>query len=206
MVNQKVIKEGNIIVTDIIPKIPFYFIRHGQTDWNKEGRLMGQNDIPINEFGIKQAQEVADYLRNLNITIDRIVSSPLLRAKQTAEIISNAIDVPINFHADLKEVCFGEAEGKLEAYENLHTLWIKGVTPEGAESWIVFKQRVIKSIINSLNHDSTTLVVAHGGVYSAIMDFLGYPNHDSDNCVPYIFTPPDQLNQLWSVCNLEYRQ
>lgn len=49
------------MVTDNIPAIPFYFVRHGQTDWNSEGKLMGQNDIPLNNIGIKQAQEVADY-------------------------------------------------------------------------------------------------------------------------------------------------
>jgi len=185
-----------------IPSIPFYFLRHGQTDWNREGRLMGQQDIPLNQVGIKQAQEVASYLKDSQVTIDKIISSPLMRAKQTAEIISNIINAPINFHAGLKEVYFGTAEGKLKAYENLHESWVGGITPEGAESWVIFKHRVISATIKSLQNDGTTLIVAHGGVYSAIMDFLGFPNQDADNCIPYLFTPPVLPNQLWNIHNL----
>lgn len=187
-------------MNDTIPTIPFYFIRHGQTDWNREGRLMGQNDIPLNKTGIKQAQVAASGLNDLQI--DRIVSSPLLRAKQTAEIISNTISAPISFHDDLKEVYFGTAEGKLKAYEDLHTSWTNGITPDGAESWLAFKQRIVHSTIQSLHNNCITLIVAHGGVFSAIMNFLGYPNQDADNCIPYLFTPPEAQSNVWVVSNV----
>lgn len=185
-----------------IPTIPFYFLRHGQTEWNREGRLMGQQDIPLNLHGIKQAEEVAFILKESGVTIDRIVASPLLRAKQTAEIINDSLDVPIHFYTGLKEVHFGEAEGKLKAYENLHTSWINGVTPEAAESWGCFKQRVAHAITQSLEEGRSTLIVAHGGVYSAIMDMLGYPNEDADNCVPYRFFPPLSSGKMWNIQSL----
>jgi probable phosphoglycerate mutase len=65
----------------------FYFVRHGETDWNKAKKIMGQSDIPLNENGILQAQAVAEKIQAL--AIDVIVSSPLKRAWTTAEIIGN---------------------------------------------------------------------------------------------------------------------
>jgi broad specificity phosphatase PhoE len=116
---------------------------------------MGQQDILLNEVGIRQAQKVAYYLKDSQITIDRIISSPLMRARQTAEIISNTINTPINFHTGFKEVYFGTAEGKLKAYENLHESWVRGITPEAAESWVTFKHSVIEAIIQSLQNNCT---------------------------------------------------
>lgn len=182
-----------------IPGTPFYFLRHGQTDWNREGRFMGQTDIPLNEIGIKQAQEAAHYLKTRTQGITTIIASPLLRAKQTAEVISQVLLIPIHFHAGLKEACLGMLEGKVKAYENFRSLWMKGVTPEGAEPWIIFKQRVIHALAESLHQGDTTLVVAHGGVYHALMDALGYPDQDAGNCIPYLFTPPRLLGQGWEV-------
>jgi len=183
----------------MIPAIPFYFIRHGQTDWNHEGRFMGQQDIPLNQRGLIQAQEAAAYLRDHSIQAKRIVASPLLRARRTAEIISDACGIPLSFHDGLKEVYFGAAEGSLKAYQDLHHSWINGDGPEGAESWVAFKQRVTAAIIESLSHEKMTLIVAHGGIYAAIMDRLGHPNEDAGNCVPYHFTPPLTPQQKWSI-------
>ena len=60
----------------MIPKRPFYFLRHGETDWNFEGRYQGQSDIPLNATGIAQAHAAADRLAR--VPIDRIVSSRLI--------------------------------------------------------------------------------------------------------------------------------
>jgi broad specificity phosphatase PhoE len=109
-----------------IPLKPFYFIRHGQTDWNREHRLMGQTDIPLNEHGINQAQEAASYFKKSAHLIEKIISSPLLRSKKTAQIIGNTLNLPITYCDGLKEVSFGVAEGELESYENYHTSWVKG--------------------------------------------------------------------------------
>jgi broad specificity phosphatase PhoE len=66
--------------------IPFIFIRHGETDWNRTNRTMGQTDIPLNSLGIQQAREATQYLENLGV--ERIIHSPLSRAAQTATIIN----------------------------------------------------------------------------------------------------------------------
>lgn len=66
-----------------------YLIRHGQTDWNLQGRFQGREDIPLNENGIRQAEQCGMALRGE--TYDAIISSPLLRAKKTAEIIAKYV-------------------------------------------------------------------------------------------------------------------
>lgn len=62
-----------------------YLVRHGQTNWNLEGRIQGQTNIPLNDKGRKQAQQAKEKLQN--IPIDLIICSPLMRARETAEII-----------------------------------------------------------------------------------------------------------------------
>ena len=74
-----------------IPYIPFYFVRHGQTDWNKDNKaLCSDDDIQLNETGLLQVTNTSKLLPFLGIT--KIYSSPLRRAQQTAEIINNQLD------------------------------------------------------------------------------------------------------------------
>ena len=69
-----------------------YLLRHGETDWNIEGRLQGRMDIPMNESGKEQIKAIGQFLKDSGFCVGRIISSPLLRAKQTTEIISKTID------------------------------------------------------------------------------------------------------------------
>ena len=69
----------------------FYLIRHGQTDWNKELRLQGQKDIPMNSDGIKQIEELSAKMAAAGVKADRIICSPLSRAKVSANIIADKI-------------------------------------------------------------------------------------------------------------------
>lgn len=99
---------------------PFYIIRHGETDWNKEHKVMGQTNIQLNENGVLQVKTVADKIQTL--AIDIIVTSPLQRAKETAKIIAAKINKPIIIESDLKECCWGIMEGKVKgdaSYKNL---------------------------------------------------------------------------------------
>ena len=91
-----------------------YLMRHGETDWNQERRLQGQKDIAMNENGIRQIQELAARLRDRGISFDRIVSSPLRRAAQSAEIVASQTGYCIEaivLEPLLKERDFGAAEG-----------------------------------------------------------------------------------------------
>ena len=72
-----------------------YVMRHGQTDWNVAGKIQGSTDIELNETGIKQAEATKEKLLGENI--DVIISSPLKRARKTAEIIASGRDIPLIF-------------------------------------------------------------------------------------------------------------
>ena len=71
----------------------FAFIRHGQTDWNRDDRLQGSSDIPLNETGREQAHEAAGLLRDGGWEV--IVSSPLMRARDTAQIIADDLNIEL---------------------------------------------------------------------------------------------------------------
>lgn len=86
-------------------------VRHGQTDWNVEGRYQGQTHNPLNEVGRQQAREAAAALRSLHI--ERIYSSDLLRALQTAHIIADLLNVPFTRDARLREIHQGKWQGML---------------------------------------------------------------------------------------------
>jgi broad specificity phosphatase PhoE len=87
----------------IILRVPFYFIRHGQTDWNKNKQtLCNQDDIILNETGLMQAKEASTKVGTLGIT--KIYSSPLARAHETAEIINHVLAVQMEFHHGLREI------------------------------------------------------------------------------------------------------
>ena len=87
-----------------------YFIRHGQTDLNRKRVLQGRVDQPLNEEGIAQAKEAGEYLRAKGVTFDRILSSPLKRAKDTAQIIAGE-NVPLQTDERLLEMDYGPYEG-----------------------------------------------------------------------------------------------
>lgn len=102
---------------------PFYLIRHGETDWNRKLRkLQGHSDIPLNDFGIEQAKNLAPLLTPFKI--NRLISSDLSRASETAQLLSVglvSVTHPIETTADLREIKLGEAEGKtLQEVDDLY--------------------------------------------------------------------------------------
>lgn len=93
-----------------------YIVRHGETDWNKERRVQGHTDIPLNDYGRHLARETAEGMKDLHIDLG--YTSPLLRAKETAEIILGGRDVPLWEDERIKEVGFGDYEGMYIGGEN----------------------------------------------------------------------------------------
>ena len=192
----------------IIPKIPFYFIRHGETDWNLKKMLQGQVDIPLNETGIKQAQEAVPFLVDKGIT--RIVTSPLFRAHKTAAIISEGLQVPLHTHEGLKERSWGKLEGTVKTKSALVNIDINYTqTADDSEAVDSFKGRINCTLHEVLLSDHTTLIVAHGGVYWALMNMLGFGHRASKNAIPYFFCPKsfdsvEKKNKLeWSVRSIK---
>src|SRR5690625_4520736 len=87
-----------------------YLVRHGETDWNIKGIIQGQTNIPLNKTGEIQARECGEYFKNK--PVDAIISSPLMRAKKTTQLINQTLNLPIIYEDRLKERYFGIAEGK----------------------------------------------------------------------------------------------
>ncbi len=180
----------------IFPHKQFYFIRHGETDWNRNRRVMGCVDISLNANGIRQCHEVS--LRVQKLKIERIVSSPLIRAKQTAEIINSYLKLPIESHDTLKECCWGCREGQI-TNDNLFEQWEKGKVFFMGESCLDFKQRVLNAVQTILVSDKVTLIVAHGGVCWAIMHLLNHNNGRIPNVATVLFSPPKTTKDSWSI-------
>lgn len=144
-------------------------IRHGETDWNAETRLQGKTDIPLNETGIKQAQECRDFL--VADEWDVLITSPLKRARQTADIINEALKLPIVEMAEFAEKGFGDAEGmtleeRREAFPN------KNYPNE--ESLSSFSKRLFTGIdkVTQMYKNGNVLLVAHGAVIGTILGQL----------------------------------
>jgi len=152
-------------------------VRHGETKWNKEKRAMGQTDIPLSREGIKQAEKVA--LRLKNKKIDLIVTSKLIRAIKTAEIINKYHNLKIEKYKDFNERVFGTFEGMLrkEIYKKYPKFYDKKEEdyyhmkfPKG-ENLAELEKRAIKKLKEVLkkNKGKTILLVTHGGVKMVIM-------------------------------------
>ena len=92
-----------------------YIIRHGQTDWNLRHKLQGQTDIPLNDTGREQAQSEHDEIADIHLDI--CFCSPLLRARQTAEILLAGRDIPIVYDDRLQEMNFGLYEGLEHSFQ-----------------------------------------------------------------------------------------
>lgn len=137
-------------------KKDFYLFRHGQTDMNLAGRWQGCGiDLPLNATGREQAAELAAELKSAGLEV--IFSSPLKRAVETAEIVSEVLDVPVRIENGLIEGCFGEAEGKTKqeindlfpaTAEQWHSLEPESmdVRFEGGESKREIQQRIINAL------------------------------------------------------------
>ena len=157
-------------------------VRHGETDWNKQGRFQGQIDIPLNQNGKFQAKAASEFLKN-NI-IQKAFSSSLSRPKETAQIILNEHPgVEISLKDSLKEIGHGEWEGKLESeirsdWPDLLKTWKtspeKVQMPDGENITEVSIRSISgwNEICKDLKNEETALVVAHDAVNKTILCHL----------------------------------
>jgi broad specificity phosphatase PhoE len=180
-----------------IAAVPFWYLRHGETDWNRRGLSQGNVDIPLNELGLAQAREAAVRLRDRGIT--SIVASPLSRARVTAEIVGAALGVAVTIEPELREVSWGIREG--EPLADWFHGWIAGdTTPEGAESFAELRRRTVAGLNRAMGQPPAVLVVAHGGVFRALRSVMKLEiSGRTRNCVPMWCEPPRALGQDWAV-------
>ena len=190
-----------------MPGPTLYYIRHGLTDWNVEGRLQGRQDTPLNATGKEQAQRCGEILRDLfardghAATDCGYVSSPLMRARTTMNILRATLGLaPEGYVLDarLAEIAFGDWEGLtyqdilardrdiVEARE--HDKWL--FRPPGGETYEEVARRV-GAWYATLDRD--TVVTAHGGTARALIAFLGVEaaeqavHHSIDQGLVYVF-------------------
>jgi probable phosphoglycerate mutase len=166
----------------------FWFLRHGETDWNARMLSQGQVDIPLNKVGLTQAERAAGALVGKGIRT--IHASTLSRARVTAEIVAARLGLPITLDADLQECAFGVQEGKeMSAW---FSDWIAGIsTPEGAEPFALLRARAVTAINRAIEQQGPVLVVAHGALWRAFRQAVGLEaNIRTPNALPLWVEPP----------------
>ncbi len=205
----------NINIPKTIGDSRIILVRHGETDWNKEGRFQGQIDIPLNETGKNQAQKASNFLKSIDF--NKAYSSSMSRPLETAKIIlgkkSNLSILKID---ELSEISHGLWEGKLE--KEIKTTW-----PEMLDKWHQEPENVImpegesiedvskrslnawQNICKNQNKNDITLVVAHDAVNKTLIcNLLGLSNSqiwtikqgNGGITVIDIFDNPDKDNVL----------
>jgi len=170
-----------------MPTPTIYYIRHGETAWNAEGRLQGAQDVPLNDLGRRQAAHAGNILEGLFARDGRdksslaFVASPLGRARSTMELVRAELKLPPAAYAlddRLREIGYGQWEGSTLAEMQVRDpdLFAKRqtakwtVSPPAGESYVQVQARM-QDWYNSLRQDTVT--VAHGGTARALMVALG---------------------------------
>lgn len=158
-------------------------VRHGETDWNVEGRYQGQEDRPLSSLGLEQAELLAKSLRNLHI--DHCISSPLQRSFKTCQFCADYHHLTVEADARLSEINHGSWEGQLaadiaaqypEAYNQWHSEPHLVQMPDGGENLEDVRKRAREAFDDYAQRypDQTLLVASHDAVNKAIIcDLLG---------------------------------
>jgi broad specificity phosphatase PhoE len=159
------------------PSRSFLCLRHGVTDWNRQGRFQGCTDVPLNDEGISQAHAAADRLRKLSF--DHVVASPLVRARQTAKIIAAAASKPLDVDDGIIECDFGSLEGTsiVEAMKThgLRTVEdLVSILPPDGEPWPTISARALDCVSRWLDRhpQAVILFVCHDAVMQAMAEAL----------------------------------
>lgn len=147
-----------------------YLIRHGQTDWNVMQKMQGTEDIPLNDAGRRQAVFCAQALSS--ISFEAIYTSPLSRAAETAQIISDHIGhAPVIVEPGLIERDFGEGSGL--TYKEFHSAYADypRVLPKGMESADDLCLRVFEAVLSCAqkHRNTSVLLVSHGAAINAFL-------------------------------------
>jgi probable phosphoglycerate mutase len=172
-----------------LPPVPFWFLRHGQTDYNAAGLSQGALDISLNDTGRSQAEAAAPLLVGHGIV--EIVTSPMRRTMETTAVVNAVLNLPVHVEPELREVVFGGMEGK--PLMPWFPEWMaERMTPEGAESFAALRERAAGAMARVLARPGPVLVVAHGGIFRALRDLMGLPKEGlTQNAVPLFCRPVD---------------
>ena len=160
-----------------------YFVRHGETIWNKEKKIQGRSDIPLNEYGKELGMITAEALKD--IPFDVVYSSPLIRAKETAEILVKNRNLVIHEDNRLLEMSFGEGEGEslpeihahpeMKLHNFIHNPG-EYTPPAGGETFEELYDRcknfIKEIIIPAEKKYDTMLIVGHGALIRGMIHYI----------------------------------
>jgi broad specificity phosphatase PhoE len=186
------------------PSRSFICLRHGVTDWNRQGRFQGRTDVPLNDDGILQAHAAA--LRLQNTRLDQIVASPLIRAVKTAEIVAATSSAPLAIDNGIIECDFGSLEGrsitevmKEKAITEMGQLTT--ILPPDGEPWASVSVRALSCVSRWLERhpQAAILFVCHDAVMQAMSEALCGQWIDNHYGTPFRF---DRDGDVWSVAEV----
>ncbi|MCH6556928.1 MAG: histidine phosphatase family protein [Nitrospirae bacterium] len=150
-------------------------VRHGETDWNRSGQIMGERPVPLNANGREQVNQLAKFLTTRSVR--GLYTSPVVRARQTAEILVAALDVPVTVDNGLTEVRVGQWEGlywkdlaeetaRLDFYAHPQV-----ARPPGGETLHEVQRRATAAVAQACSDEGagSLIVVSHADVVRAIL-------------------------------------
>lgn len=159
-----------------------YIVRHGETDWNRQKKVQGHTDIPLNEYGRHLAEETAEGMKDIPIDIG--YTSPLKRARETAEIILKERNIPLLDEPRIQEIGFGiyegihtgtqEKEPGSDEFNLFFTDTASYIPPEGAESVEELYERTGQFLEELCGRreleDKNILISTHGAAMTALLN------------------------------------
>ncbi len=178
-----------------IPAVPFWFLRHGETDWNVAHRIQGHTNTPLNATGLAQAEAVAQQLKPMGIA--RIISSPLQRAADTAAAVQRVLQIPLEHDERLKERYFGAFEGRdrheiLAQHNRPSDALYYDLLPPDSETSAMLQARIAAALSTHLSAHAAhpLLFVGHGAYMAHLCELLGLNSRlRFANALPYHFQP-----------------
>lgn len=150
-----------------------FFIRHGQSKWNVENKICGSTDIPLTDQGREQARVTAENIIKQNIKAEKILYSPLSRAKETALIISELTGIPAIEEPRLIEQNFGIYEGQPRNSEEFKIAKSQFLNRyESGESMLKLAQRIYNLLDDLKSKNTDIILVAHNGISRVIHSYF----------------------------------
>lgn len=160
----------------------FLLARHGETEWNREGRIQGWSSVSLNDRGERQAQVLGEFLAENYPDVDAIHASDLPRAAETLHLLRETggfEDIPVTFDKRWRERDFGiyqgyDSDSFFDEYPEFAILdrgqQAAAAVPEAGESYLAFRERVLRAWEDIRQADADeVLLVAHGGVLRTVL-------------------------------------
>lgn len=197
----------------MIPQTSFYLLRHGESEANLAGKAAGGGvDSPLTSKGEEQARELAEFIEQLAVRPSIIFSSPMQRARRTAEIVNTHLNLPLQIIDNLEEHRIGTWEG--QKWSEIGPRMKAGEIPPDGENYEQYAERVKRVLEPVLSQTFKTppIIVAHGGTFGSIGRLYNWKITEVKNCHLHRFDPyPEHTSfpfQVWeyNVAGIDLRE